>query len=530
MSSLGSSIFDLGTGSLPAIGTPVKPKPGEDCIASGPGRLTPNVPQMLGKDFDDVSANFGIRTYEAMLTDPAVYSSYWALKFSILAGEIQVQPRIKPKGYRYSPPNSRTSRPDDAPARELSDGETKSQEVAEFCERELARLKSPVKSTCLQMLDCMAYGNKLAEVTRDVAASGPDAGRLVLKALKVKPEWAWQYVVNAFMDVVGVITYVPAATIAAKTAGFVILPPEKFATMAWLPRDNDPRGTSALRAAYTWWNLKCQVQPFYYAHLRRFGSPSLDGVLAPNDTAPSPKIDPTTGKEIPNTSRSSAQRFVDQLIAFQNNAVIVRPNGSELNVIEPNSKGEAFLNAFDLFDRQICLAIGLQVRASLEAKHGSKADSDTAENTRGLIIDYGRELVSDWLEKQVLYESVKANFGEDVANEHMPYVVISDTEAQDFAANLTAAAGAGYTIGPSQLEELDAKLGMPERDAEADQAAADEAMQKQAELVAKTKPPGGEQGGGGRPSGGNKAAAGKPPTKGGRQLARGQSDGGSKTG
>lgn len=536
MSYSGQSTYDAGqSAGSPAIGVPLtNPTPGQEYIASGPGRFTPDVPQMLPREFDDVTRNFGSRTYEAMLTDPAVYSSFLALKLAILAGSVQIQPKLKPKGYRYTPPNARKSSPaksgkaSGGPAKpeaeskgESGDGDEavdpaieKSQEVAEFCEREIARLRTPLKSTLLQMFDCMAFGVKLAEPTRIVCENGPDAGRLVLDSLKVKPEWAWNFVVDPFMNVRGIITFVPPAIAKGKSAssgGFLILPPEKFAVMTWLPRDNDPRGTSALRAAYDWWNLKQQVKPFYYAHLRRFGSPSLDGVLSPIDTANRPAINPVTGQEIAGSSLSPGQHFLSQLLAFKNNVAIVRPAGSELNVIEPNSNGEAFLNGFDLFDRQICLAIGLQARASLEAKHGSKADSDTAENTRGLIIDYGREAASDWVEKSLLYDSVAINFGKEIADEYMAEVIISDAEAQDRAELWTAAAGLGLTIGESQYEELDAELGLPERDLEADKAAAQEVMTQQAELAAKMAPPGGEKPGSTPPKG--KASGAKPATK-----------------
>lgn len=488
MSYLGS-VYDIGVAEgSPVIGTPVaSPAPGQEYIASGPGRLTPSVPQMLPSEVDDVTRNFGPQVWAAMLTDPAVSSSYLSIKLSILSGSVQIQPRLKPPAYRYTPPSARPERPQDGGADALSPAQSQAQEAAEFCERELARLKDPFKSTLLEMLDCMAFGVKLAESTRELCESGPDAGRLVLRSLKVKPQWAWNFVVDSFMNVVGIITFVPSADAGKSESGFLILPPEKFASLAWLPKDGDPRGTSSLRPAYDWWNLKQQVKPQFYQHLRRFGSPSLDGMLSPTDLANRPMVD-AQGREIPGAIASPGQAFMTQLLAFQNNTVIVRAAGSELNVLEPKSNGEAFLNAFDLFDRQICLAIGLQARASLEAKHGSKADSDTAENTRGLVITYGRELVANWIERHVLYKSVEINFGKAVADELMPEVCFSETESQDFAANLTAAAGAGYTIGRSQLPGVDVMLNMPERDMEADDQHAQEAAQQQAELMAKTAP------------------------------------------
>jgi hypothetical protein len=317
-------------------------------------------------------------------------------------------------------------------------------------EREIRRLRKPFKATLLQMLDAMAYGNKLAEKVREIPEAGPDAGKLVLKSIKVKPSWAWNFVVDSTLEVHGILTFVPPDMAKGVKGGFAIIPRDKFAVLTWLPKDNDPRGTSALRAAYDWWNLKIQVKPSYYKHLYRFGSPSLDGELAPNDTANSPARNAAgveTGKP-----QSPADRFVSQLIAFQNNSVLVRPSGSKLNVIEPRSNGEAFLNAFDLFDRQICLAIGLQVRASMEAKHGSKADSETAQDTRGLVIEFGRECLGDMAGREIFRESIALNMGEDTAEHLTPGLTIGQTEQQDKAAKWKAAASVGFKIGPSQLD------------------------------------------------------------------------------
>jgi hypothetical protein len=70
-----SSTIDVSSG-IPALGEFLKnADPSQDYVAAGPGRLTPNVPQLLPAALDDVTRNFGLKTYEAMLTDPAVWSS-----------------------------------------------------------------------------------------------------------------------------------------------------------------------------------------------------------------------------------------------------------------------------------------------------------------------------------------------------------------------------------------------------------------------------------------------------------------------
>lgn len=500
------NIGDYGDGTI-AVGVPVRdPDPSTDYVVTGPGRLTPGIPQLLPQAFDEVTKNFGFRVYESMLTDPAVKSSYLALKLAIISGPLKVMPVVRPKGYRegakLSPRGGATVTPQEARA----------VEVAEFCAREIKRPKESFKSTLMQGLDMMAFGNKLGEVVREECKFGPDKGKLGFSALKIKPHWAWSFVVDSTMKPVGVLTYLPPGE-GGEPGGYVIVDMSKFCRFTWLATDNDPRGTSALRAAYDWWNLKRQSMPFYYQHLRRFGSPSLDAEMSPGDNSQWPPIDPITGVENKaGKPVSSATRFTQALLAFQNNSVIVRPAGSKLTALEPRSNGEAFLSAFDLFDRQICLSIGLQTRSNMEAKHGSKADSDTAENTRGLVIAYGREELGDIITRQLLYESVRLNFGDDVAEEFTPSLVVGTTEEQDKPAMITALTSAGFAIGQSQLVELDTMLDLPERDEEADAQHAQEQAQLAADMasqVAQSK--GGPPDAGGQ---GAKKAPAKEPVKG----------------
>lgn len=453
---------------------------------------------MLPQEIDDVTQNFGFKVYEAMLTDPAVYSQYQGLKFNILNGPLRVRPTIRPKGMREGKaiPVEKAGK--------LSGKEKMSVEVAEFCERENRRPHKFFKSTLNQLLDMMAFGHKLAEQTRQEVQAGPDKGKLGMAHIKVKPTWAWKFVVDATMEPVGILTYVPPDVTALSLdsngekvyaqGGYMIVPMDKFILATWLQKDNDPRGTSALRAAYDFWNLKRQSLPFYYQHLRRFGSPSLDGVIAKGDTTDRAPIDPRTGLEIPGAPKvSPIQRYTQALLAFQNNSVIVRPAETELNILEPkDDKGESFTGAFDLFDRQICLAISLQVRASLEAKHGSKADSQTAQDREGLVVIWGREQIGDLVTREMYYRSVRINYGEEIAEECTPSLLCGNTEQQDKATMWTAGAAAGWKIGPSQYDEVDLMLDAPERDAEADAQAERDAAEHEASLLPKVAvPPGG---------------------------------------
>lgn len=507
----------------PVVGGTIKnPKPDREYIFTGPNRFTPNVPMSIPYRFDEVTRAFGHKTYVDMLTDPCVYSQYLSLKLSIISGAIRVMPRVRPEGYRagqaYKPRDGVT----------LAPQEQTSLDVASFCEREMCRPKHSFKSFLLKGLDMMVFGNKLAEMTREEVQFGPDKGKLGLASVKVKPYWSWQFVVDSTMEPVGILTWVPPGLPGRQQSGYAVIPIDKFVLFSWLPEDNDPRGTSAFRSVYDWWNLKRQAMPFYYQHLRRFGSPSLDMEMSPDDTMERWPLDPATGLEITTGGKVTPEtRMTQALMAYANNSVIVHPAGSKLTAIEPGGKGESFLAAFDLFDRQICLGIGLQTRASLEAKNGSKADSETAQDTRGLVTAHAREELGEIVARQLFYESIRLNFGEDIAEEFTPECVVGATEQQDQAAMITALSSAGFVIGPSQLPEIDTMLGLPERDQEADDARAQEQMQKQADMAAQVKTavsPGqssggnsGSSGGGRAPAGGQKASpasGGKPKPKG----------------
>jgi hypothetical protein len=468
----------------------VTPDPTRDYIQDGPGRFNPEYPESLIQEFDDVTRNFGHKTYVDMLTDPAVSSQYLGLKLSTVSGAIRVSPKVRPQGYSDGPSF------DPGDSAKVTPQAKQSIEVSEFLKRDICRPVASFKSILLRALDMWAFGNKLGEITLKECEFGPDKGKLGLDSLNIKPHWAWQFVVDSTMKPVGILTYVPPGLPGGGDSGYSVVPIEKFVTFTWLPIDNDPRGTSALRAAYDWWNLKRQVMPFYYQHLRRFGSPSLDVEMSPDDHQDRLPLDPYTGVEIANATPVKPEvRMMQALLAYQNNSVIVRPPGSKLTALEPTSNGESFLKAFDLFDRQICLAIALQTRVSLEAKHGSKADSETAQDTRGLVPTYASEELGKIVSRQLFYYLVKTNFGQDVAEEFTPDCVIGSTEKQDKPSMLSAVTSAGFQIGRSQWKGIDDALDLPERDMEADDAHSEQQAQKQADLAAKMAPPADSPGG-----------------------------------
>ena len=161
--------------------------------------------------------------------------------------------------------------------------------------------------------------------------------------------------------------------------------------------------------------------------------------------------------------------MASQLVNFQNGSVLVVPSGAEVVPIQPQGDGAVFHEAVDLFNREIVQAILMQTRATREAEHGSKADSETGQDIFGLLVESGRAMLAGTLRDDCFRQLVALNYGQDVADEFTPLVTFG-THNRDRAAQWNAVANlmrSGY-FGDSQLEEVDSMMGLPIRDAQAD--------------------------------------------------------------
>ena len=96
--------------------------------------------------------------------------------------------------------------------------------------------------------------------------------------------------------------------------------------------------------------------------------------------------------------------------------------------IPPQGAGEVFHNAVDLFNREIVHGILFQTRATTEAQHGSKADSQTGQDIFGLLVDAGRQMLGATLREDAFRHLIALNFGQDVADEFTPLVTFGTKE------------------------------------------------------------------------------------------------------
>lgn len=437
----GTTIFVGGVGfGLPAEA--VEAAPTAECVAGGTGLYSPNLKRVLPRSVDDVTGDFGSLTYEVMLaTDPTVAAAFWTLSSAVLADGHSLRPALFPK-----------------PGTEPTPEETLSAEVCRFCERLLHRV--PFDDYLEQLLLALPYGNRLAEKVYEVAEAGPDKGRLVWRAWKFKPRWAWAYVVDAYMTTVGILAYTPTGGPA------VVVDPSKFIIYTWRQKDADPRGRPILRAAYEAWNLKKQVWPPYFKYLTLFATPTLSG--QPGEGAqPRPARDSDPKEMIGDDGMVSAEAdMLIALMAVQAGTAVVTPHGSTIAPINPTGNGEAYREAIKVFDGQIARAVVLSERVVLEALHGSKADGEKVQDAMGSLVRQIRRTLAWTVYRQGLHHAVSLNFGAEVAELHTPIFCLGETEHQDWAEVAGAIATlqrAGY-FAPSQLPAVDARLGLPIRE------------------------------------------------------------------
>lgn len=486
---------------------PVDPR--REYITGGPAYWVFSFMRSLPHYIDDVTRDFGDDLYERMMQDPKVSQCLEAVRFDALSQGLSLTPAVS-KG---------------------EPGYDKAVQIRDFCQRVLDSMETPLIESVLDPLtDAIAFGNQIAEKVWHVPTSGPLAGYLALKAIKHKPRRTYAFVVDAYNNIQGVLGRLPDvpspllvdSAIADPTLPN-FLPRSKFVIASFRPRGGDPRGRSLLRPAYTPWWLKQQGYPGYLKYMAQWASPSLVGTTA-ETAAPEQEID-EAGNPIYNAEGEPSliepsTVMAAQLAAFQAGSYIVLPYGADVKPMDVSGEGAPFAMFNQWCDSQIELAITLQALATSEGQHMARAAAEVHQDTLGFAVQVVKGTFERLMEREILLDIVRYNFGEKFL--HLtPKASLSETEQHDFVEESKAVDALwkdGY-LDVSQLPDLDARLGLPERseqDLEMRQGVA--VAKAQQEINAATAPPplpgGGAPGVGGAPSGpsGAPGGGGAPPT------------------
>jgi len=414
----------------------------------------------LPRYIDDAERDFGLDIYERMLRDPVLGSSIRSLKVAVLSKGPRFLARVKAPSKWSKDPEKLTKY-------------EKAEEIRLFIERMCDRLQEPLENILFEMLDCLVYGHAVAEETYEVRG-----GQLILKTLRVKPRENYSFVVDRYMNLEGLVgtsIYQPAMQLGSlsNVSKEDVIPREKFFILTWDGHSGDPRGSSLLRGAYNAWYLKQQTWPQYLKFLVQFGTPSIAAFL-PEESGDVEVIDSEgnvkTDSEGNPVVLSAEEAMLEKLIAFANGTAIVLPHGSEIELIQSQGDGGAYVKAFDLYDRQMTRAILIAARATMEAEHGSKADSSTAQDILADFTQYIQRQVEAAFMRDVIMPVVRYNFGDDAADGVLcPYMALSEVAREDVIGygNMIANLARSEMIHTSQLPGIDAALNLPERDFDA---------------------------------------------------------------
>lgn len=454
------------------------PKPPlQEFVAGGAGSTMPSQATVLTRTASKVPQVGGTDVYDRMALDPVVASCIATLANAVVADGVAIEPICHmPSGVNPDP-------------QEVADAEQAAL-YAEFVQRCFRRMEDAGQALVQVALDLLQpliiYGNVVAERVLEIPESGEDAGKLCVRAIKPKSPTHLAYVVDPYMNVLGISATQPASNVQAEhgqtgtgdgSSLRSFVPRDRFVIGRLGGKWGDPRGDSLLDAAYSPWYFKTCCEPEYFKWLLRFASPSIVGKTPEN--AINPHLVDEDGNLVDEVAyETPEQRMMKSLVAFQSASAIVVPFGAEVALLEPKSDGSAFATARAACDRAIATGILGSSRSILESEHGSKADSGQAQDILGLRIQMLRRVVAEVIDRDIMRPLIAMNWGED-ALKYAPRISFAGVEQQDRVALIEAYAKA-YASGfvhDSQLPAMMQEVGLPPPDMEAIQAEKEQAAQ-----------------------------------------------------
>ncbi len=383
-----------------------RPKADREYVVGGASSsfYTTTRQQVLPLAFDDLTYDLGYDLYQRMMNHPQVKAKINILITWILQSGVTFAPAVTDKD---------------------ADGYEQAAELVSWCERVFDDLDTSSDDVLYDLASAIAYGCRVAELVSAYDETYTGKTQLVIRRMNVKPVPSVRFVVDDYLNVQGI--YGGMITDGDGPPRARVLPREKFAIWSFRPSNNDPRGTSLLRSAYNAWNTSLQVLPEYYKYLVQFASPSIFGTTAPN--AQDERVVDSEGV----TRTVSAQEaLLYKILAFQNGTGMAAPEGTQLDVLWSQGDGKAFLNALERFDNEIAVAITNQLLATEQGKYGSKSQAGTHQDAITIAIQQMKRSLCRMLRRDVLYDTVRVNYGDDVAA-LTPLVSLGKTDQRDWS-------------------------------------------------------------------------------------------------
>ena len=329
--------------------------------------------------------------------------------------------------------------------------------AVEECERAAKDLLDnsgeSLEEVAWEMLDSLVVRHKLAEVV----FKEKDDGYYTLDSLRRKPHWCYRFMVDGSMTVRAIAVWNGDEWIAVN--------PEKFFWIAWDSKNGDPRGNSILDSVVPYVNMLLKLWPDAFQWWHEHGTPRIIVTVGPDTMPTVDDIDEfgnKTGNKI--TGEMDAAKRVSE---SETGAVVGLPYESDAKILESQRDGQGLRAAIEVLEAQIIKPILLVVQATVEARHASRADSETKKNVAENFAGFAG---THWLcskMRKPFFELLKANHGEEYAREFCPYLSTGRINA-DVMAMIAQAIGVLYQSGyftERQLLWLDDFIGLPRRKA-----------------------------------------------------------------
>lgn len=450
----------------PALGVPV---PGvepleikdksdliREYVAGGSYSWYGNMVRALPPAIDDLTTDFGDDLYDRMENDPQISACMTILKAAILEDGLHLNPAVEDA--------------DD-------DDYDLAVEIFEEAEAMIDNLSDPLDDSLWDLLSCIGKGNRVAEQKIGWAKADKDGRKILnLEALKVKPRRATAFVIDPYLNVIGLLGRPPGFPSPFLASWLIdpsapppnLLPRSKFAVLTYRPKDSDPRGTSLLRPAYDPWWRKRQIIPEYLRYLTQFAGPSVWGTV-PEKALPQPQLD-ANGQPIPGAPMLSPETVLfNALVALRNGTAGAFPFGTIINQLTPQAATgiSPFAAAIASSNLEITKCILTQNLATEEGEHQARAAAQVHQDVLDTLVRQGKRSLVRVLIRDVLRPWISYNWG-DKARKLAPQASLGVTEERDRGPLMTAISSLKSTgfLAPSQMQAIDEMLGLPVRTAE----------------------------------------------------------------
>lgn len=418
----------------------------------------------LPQTIDDAELLYGPDIYDRMKREPILGGIERVLKILTLSDGLTVTPS------HQQPPI--TSTDPDAQA-DFEKADLMAQYVRSVLAR-LADIDRPIMRTLWNLMDATRLGHKIAEVTYDTIPDGDFKGRLGIKELRPKPRENYAFVVDEKNRFRGIIAKIPGGSIALRT-GVVFdvsqipntISPDKLLVLSFDDQDADPRGRSWWRELYDPWYRKQILKPEHLKTGVQFGGGMISVVMPDGKRAE--LVDDPSGGQIRNAKGGKVTLLDATLWAaaqLKNGGVGVFEFGTVIDVHTPKANSQFFDQSFAMFDREMVTAFLQTARSILEARHGSKADSESAQDLLDELKMYIRTCICELLTSKLFRTLVINGYGPEWAK-YCPKATMQRTSRPDFAVNATAVAQLAavfdqLAVTPNQKEYLKTEVaGMP---------------------------------------------------------------------